>query len=141
MQKKKHSWVTLEKGAHFPDCNGPLIAELSRTHLKQEDRQSHEDEGDDVRYQEGPSTISVTEKAIKLSLSHAKRLFSPVAEIGKPPDVSEANSEAKTGEEELYGVVPAASVLVHRHRRVFTEVVVRDAVLQRVTLGEAGLCL
>ena len=74
-KNEKHSWVTLEKGAHFPDCNGPLIAELAGTHLKKEDRQSHEDEGDDVRYQEGPSTISVTEKAIKLSLSHAKKVL------------------------------------------------------------------
>ena len=62
----------------------------------------------------------------------------PVAEIGKPPYVSEPNGEAKAGEEELDGVVPAASVLVHR--RVFTEVVVRD-VLQSVTLSQAGLCL
>ena len=62
----------------------------------------------------------------------------PVAKIRKPPDVSEPDSKSKTGEEELDGVVPAASVLVHR--RVFTEIVVRD-VLQSVTLSQAGLCL
>ena len=64
--------------------------------------------------------------------------FLPVAKIRKPPDVSEPDSKSKTGEEELNGIVPAASVLVHR--RVFTEVVVRD-VLQSVTLSQAGLCL
>ena len=62
----------------------------------------------------------------------------PVAEVGKPPDVSEPDSKAEAGEEELDGVVPAASVLVHR--RVFTEVVVRN-LFQAVILGEACLCL
>ena len=62
----------------------------------------------------------------------------PVAEIGKPPDVSEPDSEAEAGEKKLNGVVPASAVLVHR--RVFTEVIVRN-VLQGVTLGEARLCL
>ena len=72
-KNEKHSWVTLEKGAHFPDCNGPLIAELSRPHLKQEDRQSHEDEGDDVRYQEGPSTVSVMEKGNQIESFSGKK--------------------------------------------------------------------
>ena len=62
----------------------------------------------------------------------------PVAEVGEPPDVSEPDSKTEAGEEELDGVVPAASVLVHR--RVFTEVVVRN-LFQAVILGEACLCL
>ena len=62
----------------------------------------------------------------------------PVAKIRKPPDVSEPDSKSKTGEEELDGVVPAASVLVHRG--VLTEVVVRN-LFQGVILGKACLCL
>ena len=37
-----------------------------------------------------------------------------VANIGKPPDVSEPDSEAEAGEKKLDGVVPAPAVLVHR---------------------------
>ena len=37
----------------------------------------------------------------------------PVAEIGKPPDVAEADGESKTREQELDRIVPAATVLVH----------------------------
>ena len=62
----------------------------------------------------------------------------PVAEIGKPPDVAEADSESKTRKQELDRIVPAASVLVHR--RVFAEVVVME-ILRSVILGQAGLCL
>ena len=62
----------------------------------------------------------------------------PVAEIGKPPDVAEADGESKTREQELDRIVPAASVLVHR--RVFAEVVVMK-ILRSVILGQAGLCL
>ena len=46
---KRHH-ITLKKGAHFPNCNRSLIAELSGSHLKEEDREAHEDQGDDVRY-------------------------------------------------------------------------------------------
>ena len=62
----------------------------------------------------------------------------PVAEIGKPPDVAEADGESKTREQELDRIVPAAAVLVHR--RVFAEVVVME-ILRSVILGQAGLCL
>ena len=62
----------------------------------------------------------------------------PVAEIGKSPDVAEADGESKTREQELDRIVPAASVLVHR--RVFAEVVVMK-ILRSVFLGQAGLCL
>ena len=66
------------------------------------------------------------------------QMMLPVAEIGKPPDVAEADSESKTGEQELDRIVPAAAVLVHR--RVFAEVVVMK-ILRSVFLGQAGLCL
>ena len=62
----------------------------------------------------------------------------PVAEIGKSPDVAEADGESKTRKQELDGIVPAASVLVHR--RVFAEVVVMK-ILRSVILGQTGLCL
>ena len=62
----------------------------------------------------------------------------PVAEIGKPPDVAEADGESKTREQELDRIVPAAAVLVHR--RVFAEVVVME-ILRSVILGQAGLRL
>ena len=43
---------TLEERAHFPDCNWSLVTELAGAHLKEEDGESHEDQGDDVRDEE-----------------------------------------------------------------------------------------
>ena len=60
---KKHSFIhsmfTLEKRAHLPNCNRSLVAELAGAHLEEEDRESHEDERDDVRDEERSSAIPV----------------------------------------------------------------------------------
>ena len=50
---------TLEKRAHLPNCNWSLVAELAGAHLEEEDRESHEDERDDVRDEERSSAIPV----------------------------------------------------------------------------------
>ena len=50
---------TLEKRAHFPNCNWSLVAELASSHLEEEDRESHEDQRDDVRDEERTSAIPV----------------------------------------------------------------------------------
>ena len=134
---------TLEKRAHFPDCNWSLVAELASSHLEEEDGESHEDQRDDVRDEERTSAIPVIAQSQKLSKESKLSFFQmqmtlPVAEIGKPPDVAEADGESKTREQELDRIVPAAAVLVHR--RVFAEVVVMK-ILRSVILGQAGLCL
>ena len=42
-----------------------------------------------------------------------------LAEIGKPPDVAEPDTEAEDGEEELDGAVPRGSLpLLHHHRHL-----------------------
>ena len=51
----------MEERTHLPDSDGPLVAELSSAHLEEEDRQTHEHQGDDVGNQEGASTVPETQ--------------------------------------------------------------------------------
>lgn len=49
----KLSLFTLEERAELPHGHRPLGAELAGPHLKQEDRQPHQHQGDDIGDEEG----------------------------------------------------------------------------------------
>ena len=85
------AWIfTLKQWTDFPDFYGAHAPELTRTHLKKEHREPHKYQGKDIRNQECTAAV-------------------PVAQIGKPPDVTESNCKAEAGKQELNRVIPFSS--------------------------------
>ena len=65
----------------------------------------------------------------------------PVAEIGKPPDVTESHGKAETGEEELDGAVPVAAVEAGRVLGAAVADTEELLAEERVILSQAALVL